>query len=137
MSQSTDAILFYGYCWTREAPPWVDDYEAEDEDGGVAETRYLRLTGLAEKYPSFDYRRSALAKAPCVVVRHCSDNCTMYGVAVAGTCTTAWRGSPQTINPAEMTPKPEWAKMLRAYCDLMKIHVGNQQPAWHLVSWWG
>lgn len=143
MSQSTDAILFYGYCWTDESPPWVDpsDYEAEDEDAGDNKERYLRLAGFDEKYDGdasyFDRKREALAKATCEVVRHCSDGCTMYGVAVFGSRMTARRGIPQTIDPAALVPKPEWAEMLRAYCDHMKINVGEQEPAWYLVSWWG
>lgn len=33
MSQSTDAILFYGYCWTDESPPWVDPNDEDEDDG--------------------------------------------------------------------------------------------------------
>lgn len=143
MSQSTDAILFYGYCWTDESPPWVDpnDYESEDEDAGDDEERYLRLAGFDEKYDGdasyFDRKRDVMSKATGEIIRHCSDGCTMYGVAVAGSSTTAWRGSPRTIDASALAPKPEWAEMLRVYCDHMKINVADKEPSWHLVSWWG
>ena len=137
MGQSTDAILFYGYCWTDEgSPPWRDEDEDEDEDD-----RYVRLAGFDEEWTSGDdgyFKRKAkvLAKATGKIVRHCSGDCTMYGVAVKGTVMRAWRGDPQEIDPAKMNPKPEWAENLRVYCEHMGIDPGDQKPAWHLVSWW-
>lgn len=58
MGQSTDAILFYGFCWDDEARwPWNvgKTYEEREEDDDDWETRYARLKGLpepTEKYPN-------------------------------------------------------------------------------------
>lgn len=57
MGVSTDAILFYGFCWDEEtSTPWTigkdDDEEDPDEDDW--EIRYARLKGVVranEKYP--------------------------------------------------------------------------------------
>lgn len=49
MGVSTDAILFYGYCWDKEAhTPYGDEDEDEDDDSGEDgwETRYARVKGL-------------------------------------------------------------------------------------------
>ena len=141
MSTSTDAILFYGYVWTdKESPPWSSDDEDEgDED---EDDRYARRAGFTDKWSEgddgyFDRRGKVLAKAKCEIVHHCSDSCVMYGVAVKGTVTTAWRGYPKKIDPDKMAPKSEWADALRSYCEHMGIKTGNRKPAWHLVSWWG
>lgn len=54
MGQSTDAILFFGFCWDEETRrPWEigkdrDDEGENDEDW---EARYARLKGLAEPPP--------------------------------------------------------------------------------------
>ena len=49
MGVSTDAVLFYGYCWDDEAPsPWEDDADGNedaDENATDWETRYARLKG--------------------------------------------------------------------------------------------
>lgn len=65
MGQSTNAILFYGYCWTDEARnPWLldityenqDDYTEEEMDKSWEE-RYVRLKhGLTEPNESFPER---------------------------------------------------------------------------------
>lgn len=60
MGQSTNAVLFYGYCWDEEtSEPWnigKDDEEEKDstDDDEDWETRYANLKGLkepAEAYP--------------------------------------------------------------------------------------
>jgi hypothetical protein len=60
MGQSTNAILFYGYCWDdEESKPWLIGREYTDYEGTVDELedwedRLARLTGLKEpdvKFP--------------------------------------------------------------------------------------
>lgn len=58
MSESTNAILFYGYCWAEEAShPWRighEDDEEIDEDKDDWETRYAAAQGCTaptETYP--------------------------------------------------------------------------------------
>jgi hypothetical protein len=59
MGQSTDAILFYGYCWEDEARnPWSlhPDRDSDAEDDEEWEDRYARLVHdlhpPSEPYPS-------------------------------------------------------------------------------------
>lgn len=54
MGQSTDAILFFGFCWDEETRyPWNigKDYEEQDDEEDEWETRYARLKGLPEPAP--------------------------------------------------------------------------------------
>jgi hypothetical protein len=60
MGQSTDAILFYGFCWTEETnAPWnigkdYDDHD--DKDDGDWEKRFARLKGLKDPDRPFPNR---------------------------------------------------------------------------------
>lgn len=140
MGQSTDAILFYGYCWEDEtSKPWEIGKDSEDEDDEDWEDRYARLKGL--KRPSRPWEiieehsahwaaeRELVAVLPVQIDTHCSF------VAVKASKTRAWRGSPMEITSLEV--KPEWDAQLREFCQLMGIDVGDQQPRWWLVSDWG
>lgn len=54
MGTSTDAILFYGYCWDEEAEPWHDeDHETDyDEDWSeVVEERLMESSGFDQPNP--------------------------------------------------------------------------------------
>lgn len=56
MGQSTNAILFYGFCWEESGEPWNvgKDYDDHDDQDSSWEDRYARLKGLKEptvKYP--------------------------------------------------------------------------------------
>lgn len=60
MGQSTNAVLFYGFCWTEEtSTPWTigkDDYDDDDDEDW--EERYARLKGLVEPTVKFPERRA-------------------------------------------------------------------------------
>lgn len=64
MTVSTDAILFYGYCWDDEASsPWelggdVPE-ESENEDASAWEERYARVKGLLPPSAPFPDREVA------------------------------------------------------------------------------
>lgn len=164
MGVSTDAILFWGYCWTDEDRlPWMtdDDDESVDNtsDGGQddPEERYAVACGVPRptvEFPENEHDNSAKAKAAraeylefwdkrdnvykragCKLVYHCSDECTMHGVAITASVLEASRGNPEQVKSLETYP--EWEQKLAAFCDKMGINVKKQKPKWWLVSYWG
>jgi hypothetical protein len=137
MGQSTDAILFFGFCWTEETDsPWnidKDYYDHDDQDNGEWEQRFARLKGL--KNPNGGAAQRKLAATSTVEVgTHCSGECAMPFVAAKASKTRAYRGCPREITSLEV--KPEWEAELRAFCALMGIPVGYLMPTWWLVSDW-
>lgn len=142
MSTSTDAILFYGFCWTDEGRlPWQKDDEdgdaEEDPDDGEWESRFARLGGLTgtwQDHGYYEHRKAIVETATCEVIRHCHADCAMYGVGANGSITRASRGNPEAAPVHETSP--EWDGQLRAYCALMGIETRDQQPRWWLVSDW-
>lgn len=127
MSQSTDAVLFWGYCWEDETSPYAD--ESDDE----ADDRHARLSGL--EGAEWKQRMEAREAAGVEVGHHCSDACRMPFVSVTASKTTAWRGSPKAI--ASLEVGADWREKLDAYCSLMGIKPPQDAPGWWLVSWWG
>lgn len=161
MGQSTDAILFWGYCWDEEKDsPWARDYADEDEsssdDEEGADDRYARLTGIVRPkgpYPSdsdkspeaeslrsafsayWDAARKAWEAVRIEVGSHCSGDCPMPYVAIVESHTKAWRGYPKSI--ASLEVGADWRKRLDDFCALMGIAPPDgQQPQWWLVSDW-
>lgn len=67
MGTSTDAILFYGYCWTEETSrPWEigtdndeDEDDEDDEDGDDWEARYALAKGCLPPRDKFPDRVAA------------------------------------------------------------------------------
>ena len=60
MGQSTNAILFYGFCWTEETSrPWkigIDDDADTDDSDDDWETRYARTRGCVAPSTPFPER---------------------------------------------------------------------------------
>jgi hypothetical protein len=154
MGQSTDAILFWGYCWDEErAWPW-DDPGADEEE--TASERYARLTGLKQpdngypmeidKSPEADAIRARHAEywqaeneawnaVRMEVGTHCHGECPMPYVAVGESHTLASRGTPEPIS--SLAVGEDWRARLDSFCSLMGIEPpGGQQPQWWLVSDW-
>ena len=164
MGQSTNAILFYGYCWDEEAQhAWelhpdydrdlAEEQKLDDED---AEERYVRLKrGLNKPAGEYDEKlyggyleakHKLLEKLNVEHDTHCSGGCPMPYVAIKSSVVTAWRGHKIELQPDKMfasphTLKPDgsghWATDLREYCELMQIPVPDEDPKWWLVSYWG
>jgi hypothetical protein len=91
MGQSTDAILFWGYCWEEEtSKPWTigvdeDDGGSDEADDEGWEGRYALTKGVAPPPVPYDTeankaqhaaywaaKRDACADAGCLVDTHCS-----------------------------------------------------------------
>lgn len=155
MGQSTDAILFWGYCWDEEkASPWFDEESGDGEE--TAERRHARMRGIVEPtgpYPPdadegpdaatrraefsayWEKERVAWAAARMEVGSHCSASCPMPYVAIAESHTRAWRGYPKPITSLDVGA--DWSERLDAFCALMGIKPPlGQKPQWWLVSDW-
>lgn len=156
MGQSTDGILFYGYCWDEEGVElWEGGEKNEDGDDEDAEERYARLSGVkppAAPYPErndgsmgavvvraefnayWDKKREINKAAGVEVDHHCSDEYPIPYVAVSASKVMARRGYPESI--AGLTVGADWDAKLAAYCALMGITPPQEKPGWWLVSMW-
>jgi hypothetical protein len=141
MGTSTDAILFYGYCWDAETDqPWTIDRDREDEGGDIEDEdwrdRYVRVMGLiADGDRASGARAYELTQAlACEVSTHCSRECPMPLVAVTASLTRSRRGYMTEIR--DLAVDPAWDGMLAEFCRVMGIRVDRLRPAWWLVSDW-
>lgn len=153
MGVSTDAILFYGYCWDEE---WAGLLPSDEEGGDEAKWPkvILRRRGVAnpwDSYPSEESRaadrRAELdawyaAKAAvkeeygCDIGRHCSGDCPMPFVSV-GKVYEARRGYPEEV--ASLEVGADWGERLERFMADLGIARpdGQDAPRWWLVSYWG
>jgi len=163
MSQSSDAILFYGMLLDLEeeelAIPWLaedGDYwdieewwlklHAPDWESGIeiynAEGNHLRGVTEAMKeryYAARQVAEAALPALPVEVVIHCSESFPEYALAIPGTVTTANRGYPESIDPCRMMSMEEYAaaNTREAWVEFIRVHLGIDRPIarWYLVSY--
>jgi len=111
MGQSTDAILFYGYCWEDE----LDEDMFPEELQNIYGKEHAVLVGA-----------------------HCHHEYPMPYVYIQESQTRAWRGSPQAIDPTDMVDVvAAWDGLLQDFVTAHGIDVGDQVPRWWLVSYWG
>lgn len=123
MGQSTDGILLYGIRVEDETLERFDDaYERPDPKPGDKDfAAWLLYMGKSH----FGVE----------VVDHCSDECPLYFLAIAGTVTTAWRGHPMPIDPSKMQSEPYWADMLKEFATVNHVKTEGE-PGWWLASMW-
>jgi hypothetical protein len=155
VGQSTDAILFYGYCWDDQATLWLDGQEGGDGEAEDAEDRYARLIGIqrpAAEHPAddddsvaaqgvkaefrvyWDKKREACKAAGVVAGEHCSNVHPIPYVAVSESKVRATRGHPKQIEP--LVVGADWDAKLATYCTIMGITPPQEKPGWWLVSMW-
>ncbi len=106
MGTSTDAILFYGYCWDEETDrPWTIGRKDEDEDDHPDEDwmdRYIRAKGSSvDDSTDWSKKRELALASGCEVSTHCSRECPMPFVAV-----TASGFAPEHLAAAEVDRLP-------------------------------
>lgn len=141
MSQSTDAILAFGFDLGEME---LEEILKQDTNGEDFEDWLATQAGVV--YPaghagihSAEYeayaaaRHAAIAACPVELVRHCSDECTMYFLALRRSVTRASRGYPEPISLTEPTPAQRDAMAM--FCAGLSIEW--QEPSWHLFSYWG
>lgn len=166
MSQSTDALLFWGYCWTEEMDsPWSHEPEdAEDEeedvededDDDMPDARYARMMGIAR--PSNPYPSDSDKSADAASIREAftsywrveREAWEAVGMEVSSHCSNECP-MPYVAVKASLTCASrgspiaitslevgvDWRARLDAFCALMGITPpAGQQPQWWLASDW-
>lgn len=114
MGTSTDATLWYGYVSTEEDtfPGEVPEEESDDIEG---------------------WANTAMKPWRVVVIRHCSAECPMYGIAIAESVQLAWRGNP--VGAATPPAAADWESRLKAAADA--VGWTERDSGWFLASDWG
>jgi len=135
MGQSTDAILFYGYCWSSDGVQLIDEsFDGDWEDAYVHALGFPEPDDAADQDTYWRKRIRLAARCPVEIDSHCSLDCPMPFIAIKKSLTRSWRGSMSKIK--SLAIGKGWNKQLRDFNNLMGINVGNKKPAWWLVSNW-
>lgn len=163
MGQSTDAILFYGYCWDEERRSLFDDKGGQIEWVDViAEQRglvnpwndykertdlpYKEQRALTDKWADdhrkeldayYASKRAIREEFGCEVDHHCSGDYPMPFVCVNDSKVHASRGTPEGVVGLDVDP--EWDALLEKFMSELGISKpeGQERPGWWLVSYWG
>ena len=141
MTTSTDAILFYGYCWQDEDcdRPWMIDRDGDPDDQEEDwQERYAEAMGM-ELIPGYHARQwdriQTLVRASgCEVGTHCSSECPMPYVAVSDSIVMSHRGEMTEVR--SLSVDPAWDGQLTEFCRVMGIPTSRARAAWWLVSDW-
>jgi hypothetical protein len=150
MGQSTDAIVFYGYCWHGED----QDFTADMDE--VAET-ILKQRGRTDPWSSHpgghapewvadnstaidawhDAKEAVKAGFGVDWGTHCSDGCPMPYLYIPETEITARRGYPEPLTSLKVDLA--WKPKLDAFLQAQGIEPpeGENQPGWWTASYWG
>lgn len=119
MGQSTNAILFYGYCWSDEV------------DGDLTSEERWEISEEGRKEFGVE------------IGTHCSCDCPMPYIFISESETTARRGFPQRIVMEHPHGQHKWDVQLHDFItkygiSLDKPEYGDapQGPGWFLVSDW-
>jgi hypothetical protein len=165
MGVSTDAFLFFGYCWSDETRlfdpdedgelsekilaergeknPWDAAPDVVKRTGITGEQRKQSEAWIAEHRLELDEwygKKRAIEKTFEVDIgQHCSDGCTMPYVSLIASLTLARRGYPESLGQKLPDADPGWAAKIDAFMEKFKIEKpeGQTAPQWWLASWWG
>jgi hypothetical protein len=149
MGVSTDAILFYGYCWDepRDMPEsWEDTvavrrgaknpWDSYQWAGGEAMSRWCREN--KEALDDWYRAKEAVEKEfGCDIHYHCSGDFSIPYVSVEASRVVALRGYPQQIKMPPEQDTPLWDRQLEKFLSELEIEKPQEAPAWWLVSYWG
>lgn len=139
MGQSTDALLWFGLCWTEKdekyyengLPSVVQEHmrtkmrKPDDEDELDEDT----IESAVDKL---------LKPLGCELVSHCyGDGSRMIGLAVSASYECASRGYPidLTGKPHMTGWPPEWREKLERAAEAIGWPL--KPPSWWLASYWG
>lgn len=159
MGVSTDGIIAYGILLDEDVElPWIEEGEqyGDEEDWWIdtvhgwkptveiyADTRsgYVNDTKPTKELMDAYYdEKFAFKKAhplPAEVVNVCSDKYPMWMIVAPGTLHRAWRGSPETFDPSELTTTRQRKQELMDFCATYGIETNGAEPQWYLASYWG
>lgn len=146
---STDAKLAYGFELPKDISLEINPEEIGYEDefgpediGEIWGQIYAARHGLPPSkkpyeeiaYKKYASKRDVIEKASGIeIIHHCSNEHTMYIVAIADSVVTAWRGYPKKISSLEIGPN--WDEQIESFCKIMKLKY--KKPHWLLCSYWG
>jgi hypothetical protein len=166
MGQSTNAILFYGYCWDEEeACPWkIGRGDADEDDADDWEARYARTKGCVPPLAKFPDRVAAdgystpkdySAEEQAIIDQHTAYWDEKRGLAEAAVCCVDTHCSGECPMPyvavkasqttswrghmkeiTSLAVDPSWDAELAAFCAAMGIKTDGKKAAWWLVSNW-
>ena len=149
MGVSTDAILFFGYCWDEEGEPFADLIEKEKEASGLEddydlddfillkygfreppEKEYGADPSKKEEWAAyFKDKHEFLGKIGIEIIRHCHCDVTMYGIASSKY--EASRGNPESVEHLFTGNRDE----LDEFCKKLGVEIPEGGPKWWLVSY--
>lgn len=163
MSTDTDAILFYGYCWSEETELFPDE-----PDGNSSCWKTILLSKRGEKDPWDSYPRIEFQfyEQQQEAVKHwCKEHEAELalwdskkdavreefpGIEVGQHCTSsssvphiarkvfkAHRGKDVSITADMLQVDPAWDEQLDRFLAEFNIEKPHPQPGWWLVSYWG
>lgn len=160
MGVSTNAVIFYGYCWDEECElidgewetkvlkdrgvknPWDDYPESISQIRDYTERRKAEEKWAEDHRAELDEwyaaRKAVRAEFGCDIGRHCSGDYSMPYVFVEDSELTVRRGYPHPLAPDDTTAEDWWADRLAAFMTAVGIAKpdGQDSPQWWLVSYW-
>lgn len=147
MSESTNALLFYGVCFDEEDHiwPWRQPPEDEDKPGGLSSEQRADEDETVDEWMA----RVLPWSDDIEIGEHCCASSPMGYIAIASTSKLAWRGCPVDVSPlfsdgltddAQRDWKLEQDRKLRDFCEAVGYDfaalVREKKVGWWLCSWW-
>ncbi len=166
MGISTNAILFYGYCWSYEVKllpqghgkwpemillkrghkdPWIDfptsEIKALEKNGAHAQADVRRKQWREANSEALDawikLKGDVEKEFGCEIYTHCSESCQMPYVAVCNAGCKASRGYPVEITTDILIVGQDWNARLTKFCSELEITPPQDKPQWWLASFIG
>lgn len=149
MGVSTDAIIAFGFDLGEDKPECMEEYDdfedfiahaegwADPSPSGSPEWDAWYKTHEPEMKAAWEEKRKIVAACPVEIIYHCSCEWAMFVVAIRGTETRAWRGSPRELGTAETVLRVDPARVERAKAWCEKVGIPWSEPKWLLFSMWG
>jgi hypothetical protein len=135
MVQSTDAKIWFGFCW--------DEKDQEYYENGLPNPVVAYMKSVDSDIEDTDDAERAvdkiLEKFGCKLVRHCyCDGADMMGLAVTESCETASRGYPINLTTTGMITTGTVADAWISKLTLAAQAIGwpYKRPSWWLASYW-
>jgi hypothetical protein len=163
MGVSTDAVLFYGYCWDDEIDIFHGLEDSHDSDWAKV---ILRRRGVVDPWDKYveparsmpyqdqrayadrwceehraeldawhDAQRDVEKEFGVEVDFHCSGNASMPYIHATGGALLARRGYPEEVSG--LLVDPTWDAKLDRFMAEFGIEKPHDKPRWWLVSYWG
>jgi hypothetical protein len=157
MGVSTDAKLCYGIsfeegyefpwmqekydhdidAWWRDVNGFVNRMPCPWTDEGEYAEGVSQGDQVIDDYFQVQRKWDEEHPLPVEIVHHCSDECTMYIIAIPGTLQKAWSGDVTEIDPAYFFQSlGNQVDALIEFCKKYEIEI-TDTPKWLLCSYWG